>query len=49
MRWVVEYYEQAGAIQPASLSDLNQAFDYWRDYEETHKISPEKSEQEEQS
>jgi len=49
MRWVVEYYEQAGTTQPASLSDLNQASHYWRDYQETHKISPELPEQEEQS
>jgi hypothetical protein len=49
MRWVVEYYEQAGTTQPASISDLNQASDYWRDYQHTHKISPEVPEQEEQA
>ncbi len=41
------YVKRVG--QPASLSDLNQASDYWRDYQETHKISPELPEQEEQS
>lgn len=49
MRWVVEYYEQADTTQPASISDLNQASDYWRDYQHTHKISPEVPEQEEQA
>jgi hypothetical protein len=49
MRWVVEYYEQADTTQPASISDLNQASDYWRDYQHTHKISPEVPEQEERS
>ncbi len=37
------YVKRVG--QPASLSDLNQASDYWRDYQETHKISPELPEQ----
>jgi hypothetical protein len=58
MRWVVEYYEQAkvhlyGYVkrvgQPASIPDLNRASAYWRDYQHTHKISPEVPEQEEQS
>jgi hypothetical protein len=49
MRWVVEYYEQEDTTQPASLPDLNQASEYWRDYQHTHKISPEVPEQEEQS
>lgn len=41
------YVKRAG--QPASIPDLNLAFNYWRDYQRTHKISPEVSEQEEQS
>jgi hypothetical protein len=41
------YVKRVG--QPASLSDLNQASDYWRDYQETHTISPEQSEEEERS
>jgi len=45
MRWVVEYYEQADTTQPASIPDLNQASDYWRDYQRTHKISPEEEDQ----
>jgi hypothetical protein len=49
MRWVVEYYEQADTTQPPSLPDLTQASEYWRDYQHTHKISPEVPEQEEQS
>jgi len=31
--------------QPASTPDLNQASDYWRDYQRTHKISPEEEDQ----
>jgi hypothetical protein len=49
MRWVVEYYEQADTTQPASIPDLKQASAHWRDYQHTHKISPEIPEQEEQS
>ncbi len=41
------YVKRVG--QPASLADLNQAFGYWKDYKDTHKISPEVFEQEEQS
>ncbi len=39
------YVKRVG--QPASKPDLNQASDYWRDYQYTHKISPEVPEQEE--
>src|SRR6266446_3082942 len=35
--------------QPASLPDLTQASEYWREYQHTHKISPEVLEQEKQS
>jgi len=41
------YVKRVG--QPASLPDLNQASDYWRDYRLTGKIIPEVPEQEEQS
>ncbi len=41
------YVKRVG--QPASRADLNQAFDYWKDYQLTHKISPEVPEQEEQA
>jgi hypothetical protein len=41
------YVKRVG--QPASIPALNQASDYWRDYQSTHKISPEVPEQEEQS
>jgi hypothetical protein len=41
------YVKRVG--QPASPPDLNQASEYWRDYQHTHKISPEVLEQEEQS
>jgi len=41
------YVKRVG--QPASLLDLNQASDYWKDYQRTHKISPELPEEEEQS
>jgi len=41
------YVKQVG--QPASLPDLTQASDCWRDYQHTHKISPEVPEQEERS
>ena len=40
------YVKRVG--QPASTSDLNQAFAHWKDYQLTHKISPEILEQEEQ-
>ena len=39
------YVKRVG--QPASIADLNQAFNYWKDYQRTHKISPEVLEQEE--
>jgi len=29
------------------IADLNQAFNYWKDYQRTHKINPEVLEQEE--
>ena len=41
------YVKRVG--QPASFPDLNQAANYWKDYQQTHKISPEVPEQEEQS
>jgi hypothetical protein len=41
------YVKRAG--EPASISDINQAFNYWRDYQHSHKISPEVPEQEEQT
>jgi hypothetical protein len=41
------YVKRVG--QPASIPDLKQASAYWRDYQHTHKISPEVPEQEEQS
>jgi hypothetical protein len=41
------YVKRVGQL--ASTSDLKQAYDYWRDYQRTHKISPEVPEQEEQS
>jgi len=41
------YVKRVG--QPASIPDLNQASEYWRDYQHTHKISPEVPEREEQS
>ncbi len=41
------YIKRVG--QPASASDLNQAFYHWKDYQLTHKISPEIQEQEIQS
>ena len=41
------YVKRVG--QPASIPDLNQASEYWRDYQLTHKISPEVPEREEQS
>ena len=39
------YVKRVG--QPASIADLNQAFGYWKDYQRTHKISPEVLEEEE--
>ena len=33
------YVKRVG--QPASKSDLHRAFEYWRDYQHTRKISPE--------
>jgi len=41
------YVKRAG--QPASVSDLNQAAHCWKDYQQTHKISPEVPREEEQS
>ena len=67
MKWVVEYYEQAGTTQPAEAFEDSlkrhhqklgaklraiaaaQALDHWRDYQETHQVSPELPEQEVQS
>ena len=40
------YVKRVG--QSASISDLNRASEYWRDYLQTRRISPEISEQEEQ-
>lgn len=41
------YVKRAG--QPASISDLNQAAHYWKDYQRTHKISPETPKKEDRS
>ena len=38
------YVKRVG--QPASTPDLKLAFKYWRDYQKTHRISPEAPEQE---
>jgi len=32
------YVKQVG--EPASETDLKKAFDYWQEYEKTHKVSP---------
>ncbi len=41
------YVKRVG--QAASIHDLKQATDYWRDYQHTHRISPKLPEEEEQS
>lgn len=41
------YVKRVG--EPASIPDLEQACGYWKDYQRTHKISPEVPEQERQA